>query len=121
MMWLVNLLGLLLIAAIVWWFWLYKPSSAARPDNGIIQIRVAEGVYSPSVLEVPVNETTLLRFYREDPAPCAESVAFDGLDVQAELPLEATKDVAVKPEAPGQYPFHCQMHMYKGTLRAQSR
>ena len=28
-MWLINLLGLALIGLIVWWFWLYQPSTAA--------------------------------------------------------------------------------------------
>ncbi|MGK0248831.1 MAG: plastocyanin domain-containing protein [Oleispira sp.] len=33
MMMIINLIGLLVIALIVWWFWLYKPTEAEVGEN----------------------------------------------------------------------------------------
>ena len=35
----INLLGLLLIGLIVWWFWLYKAKEVTA-DEGVISIKV---------------------------------------------------------------------------------
>ena len=38
-MMIINLMGLLLIALIVWWFWLYKPSNAVDANAENIAIK----------------------------------------------------------------------------------
>lgn len=113
---LINLLGLGLMGLIVWWFWLWKPRSAVKASRGLVTIVVDQGVYDPSHVELPVGKTTILRFIRKDPSPCAEMVLIDALDISVELPLERPKDVAVAPTQPGRYNFTCQMQMYRGEL-----
>ncbi len=116
---LVNLSGLLLMAAIVWWFWLYRPGLAAQPEAGAVQITVANGVYSPDRIQVPANQPTRLRFLRQDPSACAATVIFDELDISVELPLGEAKEIVITPAAPGQYSFSCPMQMYRGTLEVK--
>jgi len=111
----INLLGLLLIALIVWWFWLYK-SPTAQLDSGQITINVNDGVYDPAHIRVPAGQPARLGFLRKDPSPCASVVVFKDFDISEELPLNQIKEVALQPMQPGRYSFTCQMQMYRGEL-----
>jgi plastocyanin domain-containing protein len=113
---LVNIAGLLSMAAIVGWFWLWRPKSPAVLASGVIDITVANGVYEPSYIEVKRGDTVTLNFHREDPSPCAEQVIFHGLDISATLPIGATKAIRITPQRTGSYRFTCQMQMYQGKL-----
>jgi plastocyanin domain-containing protein len=119
MMW-INLAGLMLIAFIVWWFWLYQPAAGVKADEGPVEIRVKDGVYQPARIEVPVGREVQLKFIREDTSPCAATVIFHGLNVSEELPVKQPKVVSLRIEEPGEYKFTCQMQMYTGTLIARS-
>jgi len=118
--WLVNGGGLVLIFAIVWWFWLSKPRARAATGAEPIDIVVADGVYTPARIEVAAGRPVQLRFLRKDPSPCAEKVLFADLDVVVELPVDKPKTVTVNPSAPGEYGFTCEMQMYRGTLVAKA-
>lgn len=115
----INLAGLALIALIAWWFWLWKPKSAAHAQQGIVEVTVDDGIYTPARIEVSAGQPTILRFLRKDPSPCAEMVQFDELGLSAELPVNKKHDVVVKPAKPGRYEFTCQMRMYRGELIAR--
>lgn len=111
----VNLIGLVVIALIVWWFWLYKgKTQAAAADELVIQ--VANGSYQPSQIAVPAGQATTLRFFRSDESPCAAWLIFPDLDLSEELPIGESKSVLLPPLAAGNYPFSCQMQMYRGNL-----
>ena len=112
---LINLGGAALIAGIVWWFWLSKPK-AVQAQSSVIEIRVADGVYTPARIEAQAGSPITLRFLREDPNPCAEKVIFGDLDVTADLPVEHPRDVTITPAKAGEYTFTCQMQMYRGIL-----
>ncbi|GAB2527031.1 cupredoxin domain-containing protein [Microbulbifer agarilyticus] len=118
---LINLLGLIAIAAIVWWFWIAprKQRLAAIGADAQMQVLVKDGVYSPDRIRVPANEKTVLHFLREDPSPCAEWVLFPDLEVSAQLGVDQVTEITVYPKQAGEYPFHCQMQMYRGTLVAE--
>jgi len=116
---LINLLGLVLIGLIIWWFWLYRPAAAAvqSAEGGeALTIRVESGVYLPSRIQLPAEEPATLRFLRKDSTPCAEMVLFDELEIAQELALDRTTDVHLPPLPAGRYPFTCQMKMYRGEL-----
>lgn len=110
-----NIVGVLLIALIVWWFWLYKPADA-NAQGGDAKIVVENGVYSPARLRVPANTPATLQFLRKDKSPCAAMVQFQGLDVSEELAVDKVVKVSLPPLARGEYPFTCQMQMYRGVL-----
>jgi plastocyanin domain-containing protein len=117
--WLINIGGLVAIGFVVWWFWLARPAALRAAGEGAIEVLVADGVYTPARIEVEAGRAVRLRFLRRDPSPCAEQVIFDGLEVAAELPVGSPRELSLTPPKPGEYPFHCQMNMYRGRLIAR--
>ena len=113
---LINLIGLLLIAFIVWWFWIFKNRSEARVEGNLLEIVVDSGVYEPSVIHAKAGQEITLRFVRKDSNPCAEKVLFGDLDISADLPLGTPYDLTFTPEKKGEFEFTCQMAMYRGKL-----
>lgn len=111
----VNILGLLLIALIVWWFWLYKPKETALGENDLIVI-VENGTYQPSRIKLPANEAISLKFLRKDASPCSETLLVPDLQISETLPLNKVKTIQLPPLLSGEYAFHCQMQMYRGLL-----
>ncbi len=118
-MWIINLLGLLLIGLIVWWFWLYQPREISAAE-GVITVTVADGVYQPARIRLPAGQPATLRFLRKDASPCAATVVFADLEISTELPLDRAKEVRLPPQPPGSYPFTCQMQMYRGELLVEA-
>ncbi|KPK47021.1 MAG: plastocyanin [Thiotrichales bacterium SG8_50] len=116
--WLVNAAGIALIALIAWWFWLMKPA-ARRAEGGVVEVLVADGVYTPARIEVPSEQPVRLRFLRKDPSACAEKVIFADLGIAADLPLNQPVDLTVTPPRTGEFAFTCQMQMYRGALVAR--
>ena len=111
----INLLGVLCIALIIWWFWLYKPESIILESNQSL-IVLESGIYSPAHLTVQANKPTRLTFLRKDASPCAESVLIPDLDISQVLPLDKLTSVQLPALKAGEYPFHCQMQMYRGVI-----
>jgi plastocyanin domain-containing protein len=114
----VNILGIGLIAAIVWWFWLYKPKQVMFNDNQV-NIVVNNGVYEPNNIKVKAGEIVNLQFDRQDSAPCAEMIIFPKLDISQELSMGANNQLELPELDKGEYDFHCQMKMYTGKLVAE--
>ena len=112
----VNIAGLALMVAVVWWFWLAGKRKAVQASEGVVEIRVANGVYVPDRVAIPSGKATTFRFIREDPTPCAEIVKFDGLSISRELPLNTAVDLSIRCDEPGEYTFTCQMGMYRGHM-----
>lgn len=115
---LINVAGLVLIAAIVWWFWLGPKRHSTPAVNAAekLQILVKDGVYEPDRIRLPAGRATTLHFRREDPTPCAEWVLFPDLEVSAQLAVNQDTEVKIPATEAGEYPFNCQMQMYRGTL-----
>ena len=71
----INFIGIVLIIFVVSWFWLGKRKKAAVISTGLVEIKVAHGVYSPAVIQTTVNQPITLRFVRSDESPCAATVS----------------------------------------------
>lgn len=112
----VNLIGVGLIAFIIWWFWIKKPQ-AFKASSGAIEITVDNGVYTPSNIEMKLGQAVKLSFLRKDPSPCAEKVIFEKLGLSLDLPVDKPVEVTINPEKSGDYVFNCQMKMYVGHLK----
>ncbi len=112
----INAGALVVIALIVWWFWLSSPRARRETGSAPIDILVDDGVYTPARIEVPAGHPVVLRFLRKDPSPCAEKVLFDDLSIAADLPVDKPKDIEIPAAEPGEHEFTCQMRMYRGTL-----
>lgn len=115
--WLVNIAGVLVMIAIVGWFWLWPRRRAVTAGAQVIDITVANGVYEPDSIAIRRGETATLNFHRIDPSPCAEQVIFHDLDISASLPIGGTRAIRITPQRVGNFRFTCQMQMYKGTLQ----
>ena len=112
----INLAGLLLIAFIIWWFWLYKPAKAVDLSVENITVVVNDGIYQPSRIKLVAGKKTTLQFFRKDASPCAATVLIPFIELSEELPLEVNKPIELPPMVSGEYAFHCPMKMYTGTL-----
>jgi plastocyanin domain-containing protein len=114
----VNIAGLLLIALIVWWFWLYKPAETIADESDLVII-VENGFYQPAHIKLTADKPVALTFLRKDASPCSETVLIPDLKISETLPLNKTKTIRLPTMAPGNYAFHCQMQMYRGQLTVE--
>ncbi len=115
----VNLIGVALIALIVWYFWLSKPQAAqATTTTGGVQevFVVVKGGYSPDTIQVEVGHPVRLMFNRQESSPCSDKVVLDAFGVSADLPQGETVPVEFTPTTPGAYEFACQMGMLRGKV-----
>lgn len=112
----INIVGVVIIGLIVWWFWVYTPKAESLSNNNVV-IVVESGVYKPSHILLESNKATEFTFLRKDESPCSETLLFPGLDINETLPLNKPKSVKIPKLDPGIYEFHCQMQMYKGVLK----
>ena len=117
-MMIINLIGIGLIALIIWWFWLYIPKEVSVADDNLV-ITVENGTYSPANVKLAKDKPAVLTFLRKDPSPCAEFVLIPKLDINQTLPLNQTISIAIPALQAGQYEFHCQMQMYRGVLNVE--
>jgi plastocyanin domain-containing protein len=111
----INIAGLLLIALIIWWFWLYKPKATQLANSDFV-ILVENGIYTPSRIKLPANRSISLEFLRKDESPCAEMLLVPDLHISEVLPLNKAKKIVLPAMTAGKYNFHCQMQMYRGQL-----
>lgn len=113
-----NVVFVIAIVFIAYWFWWYKPSTKADVTNrgDIIDIKVDNGVYTPASVKAAVGDTVRLRFTRFAASGCAATVVFADFDKSAELPLEHAVVIEVTPDKIGRFDFTCEMGMYRGQL-----
>ncbi len=111
-----NALGLIFIFFVIWWFWLFKKKQIATLKNFTADIKVANGVYEPDVIQAPVGKTIHLRFHRQDKSPCSAMVLFPDFNTSAELSLDEVVTITLTPDTVGEFEFTCQMAMYRGKL-----
>jgi plastocyanin domain-containing protein len=111
----VNLVGILLILAVAWWFWFSK-AKAENFTNNKIQILVKDGVYSPARIQVTSEQDVTLEFLRKDSSGCSAQLLIESLNIHSELPLNKKQAIHLGKLKPGNYAFTCQMKMYQGSL-----
>ena len=117
--WLVTIAGLLLVAFVVWFFWLKRARGvrAAATAGGRQEAMIlVKGGYTPDTIVVRHGKPVRLNFRREETAACSETVLFPDFNKSARLPTGETVAVEFLPEKPGEYEFACQMGMFRGRL-----
>ena len=118
---LVDLAGLVLIALIIWYFWLSRPAgtAAAITAEGVQEtFIVVKGGYSPDTVRVASGRPVKLTFNRQESDPCSELVVLDAFGVSAELPQGSNVSVEFTPTEAGSYEFTCGMGMLRGRVVA---
>lgn len=117
--WIVLIGGLLLVAFIVWFFWLKRTKGvrAAETSSGHQEVMVlVKGGYTPDTIIVRHGKPVRLNFRREETASCSEKVIFSDFNKSADLPTGETVPVEFVPDTPGEYEFACAMGMFRGKL-----
>ena len=117
--WIVTLLGLALIGFIVWFFWLKKSKGTAASvgSSGVQEAMIlVKGGYTPDVIVVKAGRPVRLNFRREETASCSEMLLLPAFSKSVKLPTGENAAVEFTPDKPGEYPFSCQMGMFRGRL-----
>jgi len=115
----VTIVGLLLVAFIVWFFWLKRSRGvrAAEMSGGYQEAMIlVKGGYTPDTIIVRAGRPVRLNFRREETASCSEKVVFPDFQKSAELPTGETVPVELMPKEPGEFGFACPMGMFRGRL-----
>lgn len=116
---LVDVVGLALIAFIVWFFWLVKTKGvkAGLTSGGYQeQMVLVKGGYTPDVIVVEAGKPVRLNFVRQESASCTEMVLLPAFGKSAKLPEGEVVPLEFLPGEPGEYEFACQMGMIRGKL-----
>jgi plastocyanin domain-containing protein len=116
---LVDVVGIGLIAFIVWFFWLVRAKGvrAAVTSGGFQeQMVLVKGGYTPDVIVVEAGKPVRLNFVRQESASCSEMVLLPAFNKSAKLPEGQTVPVEFLPKARGEFEFACQMGMFRGKL-----
>lgn len=117
--WIVTVLGLALIGFIVWFFWLKKSKGTAASvgSSGVQEAMIlVKGGYTPDVIVVKAGRPVRLNFRREETASCSEMLLLPAFSKSVKLPTGENVAVEFTPDKPGEYPFSCQMGMFRGHL-----
>jgi len=116
---LVDVIGLGLIAFIVWFFWLVKAKGMRAGVTGggyQEQMVLVKGGYTPDVIVVEAGKPVRLNFVRQESASCSEMVLLPAFNKSAKLPEGETVPVEFLPKDRGEYEFACQMGMFRGKV-----
>ena len=117
--WIVLITGLLLVAFIVWFFWLKRAKGvrAAETSGGYQEAMIlVKGGYTPDTIIVSRGKPVRLNFRREETASCSDKVVFEHFGKSAELHTGEIVAVELMPKAAGEFPFACPMGMFRGRL-----
>lgn len=119
---LVTVIGIGLIAFIVWYFWMNRRAgtSAAMTSSGYQEAMIlVKGGYTPDVVLVQRGKPVRLNFRREESASCSERVLLPDFQRNAELPTGEVVPVEFLPQEPGEFEFSCPMGMFRGKVVVQ--
>src|SRR3990170_6118329 len=97
----VDLVGLALIAFIVWFFWLVKTRGVRAPLTSAgyqEQMVLVKGGYTPDVIVVERGKPVRLNFVRQESASCSEMVLLSAFNKSATLPEGETVPVEFLPK-----------------------
>lgn len=117
--WVVTATGLVLIAFVIWFFWLKRSASfrATETTGGYQEAMIlVKGGYTPDVVIVRSGRPVRLNFRREEAASCSDKVIFADFQKSAELPTGQTVAVEFLPKQAGEFVFGCPMGMFRGRL-----
>jgi len=120
--WIVLIAGLLLVAFIVWFFWLKRTKGvrATETSSGYQEVMVlVKGGYTPDTIIVRHGKPVRINFRREETAGCSDKVIFADFQKSADLPTGELVQVQLLPKEAGEYMFACPMGMFRGRLMVE--
>ena len=115
----VTVLGLALIAFIVWFFWMKKDqvTRASKTSSGHQEVMIkVKGGYTPDVIVLEKDRPDRLNFRREETASRSEKVLLPDFGQSARLTGGETVAVEFTPNDAGYFEFACQLGMVRVKL-----
>ena len=113
------IIGLVLIGAILWWFFVKHTEAAgdAKVDGGSqVATVVVKGGYSPSTVVLKKGMPGKVHFDMKDSTACLSHVVFDKLGVDKDLTKQPVTTVDIPTDQAGEYNFACGMDMFHGKV-----
>ncbi|HJE26463.1 cupredoxin domain-containing protein [Limosilactobacillus pontis] len=113
------IIGLVLIGAILWWFFGKHTEAAgdAKVDGGSqVATVVVKGGYSPSTVVLKKGMPGKVHFDMKDSTACLSHVVFDKLGVDKDLTKQPVTTVDIPTDQAGEYNFACGMDMFHGKV-----
>ncbi|MFC6180226.1 cupredoxin domain-containing protein [Lactiplantibacillus daowaiensis] len=111
--------GLVLIGAIIWWFFGKHTTASAvaavTADQQSVDIEVSGG-YSPENVVLKQGVPAVLNFTRKDASSCLDHVVFSDFGINQALPKNQVETVTIDTSTPGEYQWACGMDMFHGKL-----
>jgi plastocyanin domain-containing protein len=110
--------GVVLIAAILWYFFGVQESVVAKKaDAGVQEVEiVVDGGYSPGTIELKSGIPARLVFNRQENSSCSEEVILGEFGIARKLPAFEKTVIEFTPNKAGKFTFTCGMGMLRGTL-----
>ncbi|MEO7965000.1 MAG: cupredoxin domain-containing protein [Gemmatimonadaceae bacterium] len=114
----VLVIGIVLIALILWYFFGERERTvASEREGGVQEIKITvKGGYSPDLIVVKQGRPVRLAFYRDETASCSEEVIFGDFGIVRALPAFKTTPIEFVPDKAGEFTFTCGMNMIRGKL-----
>lgn len=112
----VNTIAAVLIVLVFCWVFSTHSTRKVPGVDVPIMIIVKDGIYQPSLIQVPAGKPVLLQFLREDNGACSATVVFPQLNLSYSLPLDQKFTITLQPHEKGEIDFTCQMGMYRGKI-----
>lgn len=111
--------GVLLIALVIWYFFMGEGEreEAAVGAGGVQRVKITvKGGYTPDVVVVKKGVPVELDFYRDEASTCTEQVVFPDFRMSRMLPAFQTTSIQFTPDREGEFAFMCGMNMVRGKL-----
>ncbi|MFZ7333771.1 cupredoxin domain-containing protein [Streptococcus pluranimalium] len=116
---LIIILGLAMIAFIIWWFFgkheVSQQEAVVRGNHQEIQVSV-DGGYIPQTIVLKKGIPATLVFHRKDPSSCLDQVVLSDFGVHEDLPMKKDFPITITPTEAGEFGFACGMNMIHGKL-----
>jgi Cu+-exporting ATPase len=113
----VTIAGVVLVAALGWFFLRRPAATAAVEADGVQQVRVTvRGGYQPDAIQARPGVPLRIVFDRQEDGDCSSRVVFSDLGISRFLAPFAETTVELLPRRPGMFGFACGMNMLHGTL-----
>lgn len=116
---LVLVLGIVLIAFILWWFFgkhQEKVGTAQENQTGQSAEIVVKGGYSPATVVLKKGVPAQVAFNMQDGTACLSHVVFNQLGVDRDLTTQKITKVDIPTQEAGEYDFACGMNMFHGKV-----
>lgn len=113
------IIGIILIAFIIWWFFgkhQEKAGESTVQNNQQTATIVVKGGYSPSTVVLKKGVPAKINFEMQDSTACLSHVVFEQLGVNEDLTKQKVTTVNIPTDQATTYNFACGMDMFHGKV-----